>query len=561
MSSNEKSVLLLSTAYDEETTSTELNGAPTTGIARLAQEIRNRVGVKVILDPRAGAGIPFEKGGEYILKLIDELGDQLLAVGIQLPFSESIALNPRGHLTDYQSIDALISLIRSKGIPLILGGNAITLDAEGTLGRMRERVGECLDGTVAVSGEADLVLPDLLGKDPEAWQDDPRLYRLVNGQTLPGRMQLLTNEELHNLAPLRDPAVIGFEATGRGCKQNCTFCAIPGLSGGPKSMRSFEPHQFVHHVQFFIESGKIGVGTTDADLFDVGIEWWKEVLALSEKAGLLNDLRAFIFSGYTNAFRLKIKGGLGLEELEILKKLGFRDLGLGVQSMEPAVLKSVHRPSVDPTTLWRFFTQCQDSGISVSPDMILGLPGHTESSLKTDIFNMLVMTLHGAQARPAFFYQHRRGSQTFNAPIPAPVSQEIIDQHDKVFSLSSTLDAVRLNSRAPEEIRRFFPNSILEAPIVTPQEIQGLSGSLDILSSSGSVPLAMIERLRGDAQRLLDQSEVIAKWKRDIEVERDCLADLEGDLSPSVYQSLSIPWEKNSHLQRRIAEYQRRQRM
>lgn len=555
MDSDGKSFLLLSAAYDEASVASVLRGASTTGIARLAQEIRAK-GTPVELDPRAVAGVSGEMARECLMELIAEHKDRFLAVGIQLPFSESVPLNPSELDTDYAEIDPLILLVRSRGIPLILGGNAITLDAEGTLRRMRERLGACLDGTVAVSGEADRILPELLKQGSTAWQNDARLYRVVDGHVLPGQMQLLSTQELHDLKPLQDPSVVSFEATGRGCKQNCTFCAIPGLSGGPKSMRSFEPKQFVEQVKFFIQSGVTRLGTTDADLFDVGLPWWKEALAQAEEAGLLSDLKAFIFSGYTNAFRLKIRGGLGLEELSILKQLGFRDLGLGVQSTDATVLRNVHRPPVDLDTLYRFFEQCHALGMNVSPDMILGLPGHTDSSSEKDLSALLGMVLQGASARDVFLYQHRRGAQTFEEVSPPPVPQSILHRRDKIFAWNRDFDAIRVNSRTPEEVRRFFPFSVLDAPLITPQEVQSMMDSLRAAQGFDDVFRKVLQRVESDAESLLDPVAVVEKWGQDIEVERACLDSLRAELSPAVYGNVAAPYEKKDPLNGRIARYQ-----
>lgn len=558
--------LLLSALNDEDPLIREMGPHESVALARLAHQL-HLAGISTVTDPRRKWGpiLDAEQRRGLLIQYILETRSKILAVGIQLPFSESVGANRGASDTDYSNLDGVITTIREQGLPLILGGNGITLDGVGTMSRMRDRIGPRFDGTVGVSGEADSILPELLRADPNTWQADRRLFKTQNGKVTPGIMQLLSKEELAALPPLEhtdEHPFNGIEAAGRGCKSNCTFCAIPGLSGGPSKMRAFQPKQFVDQVRLLMESGRSGIGTTDADLLDNGMDFWRAVAAIIEEEGLGGDFGAFHLCGYTNAFRLKLGGGISEEDLRLLRGVGLRTVGFGVQSTVGNVLRSVHRPPVSLPAIRQFIGRCRNLGMAVDADMIFGLPGQGESESNEDLAAMLAMTMWGALPSKVFFYAHRPGSATHKEAAPPPPSERTYTLAGCVRELMDLVHLLNVFGRDAEQVKKDFP---IYTPytLLDPGRIETLACNLEIVlgdfQNSGWVSASEIQKLKAQVELMKNPSYVKSRVEDILDINAAALAEHEGKVSPRVFAALSDQNDRHSRVRRAdLAAYLKR---
>lgn len=313
--------------------------------------------------------------------------EQIAVAAVSLPYTEGQNV---GCEIQFEDVFKIVRALTRKGVQVILGGPGITLEPKSAMESFKRALGEDAEGIIAVEGEGDLIIQEAIRLTREQLTGDDRFWRIVKGGILPGRMQVLTEEDLAGLRPIPQELIRDgdIEGSNRGCRQECTYCASCHLT--QKGIRKFKPENFVDQLEILLDQGRAvsKIHITDNDFLAVGIEWWQEVEKLLDERGLLKGMRFVNMNGMSNAHTVC---ALKEEDIALLKRLGFKTLGVGIQSFQENVLKAVKRPKVDKDALMRFFKECRENGIDVYIDMIGELPnGESEEE---DVKQSFLMSL------------------------------------------------------------------------------------------------------------------------------------------------------------------------
>lgn len=148
--------------------------------------------------------------------------------------------------------------------------------------------------------------------------------------------------------------------TGRGCPLSCTYCRYGQLRRKPSFLSAEEVQKRLH---ILVDRGAKEIRFIDP-VFNANPEFpliLKALRGINRRSGikLFAEIQANL---------------LTKDEIGLLSEAGFNEVEAGVQSLDPRVLKRVHRPvrfsSLDKSL--RLLTQ---KGIKVTIDLMYGLPG------------------------------------------------------------------------------------------------------------------------------------------------------------------------------------------
>lgn len=454
--------LLLSSAYDSPGSFDFLVGgdAPL-GLRRLQHQAREK-GITVDLDPRHSMDLKRGDCSAARDKLRQHLAQVLPTldfVGVQ--FSSLEEAPDKGGNDELNPTIETLRQVCKQGVPLIVGGVGMTMDGERLMSALRREIGVEFEGSVGIAGEADILFPQVAKEGPQSWKRNERLFRSVDGGIPPGVIQTLSQEELWGLSPL-DPdyfdnrySVIT-ESVGRGCKSNCSYCSVPSLNEGPRGMRVFTPEQYVRQIEANVMGGRLYLEEVASDVFDAPLSWWDAVESKLKDSELNPWLKWVCVSGFTNAFRLRLSNCLGAPgRITKMRNLGFNHFSLGVQSVQPSVLRNVHRSPVDEKVIQDFIVDCHRNGITTSIDFMVGLPGQ-EEGIEADLVAALKMSLLGARIQ-FHAYKHRFGSRLYDGPAPEPLSDETIEGVELFKWLCSWGYYLFRMTLSTEEMVNYFP--------------------------------------------------------------------------------------------------------
>ena len=430
-------------------------------IARLDLSLNGK-GIDSLPDPRTkvvletGTVPPPEVVAESMVLHRDEIGPVLCT----LPFAEFD--NDENDELSYATLVNNLRLGRELGKSIIMGGPALALDPEIML-RFRQEIGPLFDGAVAVIGEADLIIPELVRMTPEQLMRDNRLLRVKDGELLPGQHIFLTKKELKALPPIEYEYHYGvshavLEGGSRGCSGACKFCSMPKLAGGPKNLRQFTPEQYITSLRSALYAGRFNLYLCDSDILNVGFGWWEQVRQMINEDPILKAHIQYSSMGvYTNASRLKF---FTPERLDLLKDLGFTRLIVGVQSVCNDSLKRVNRSPWEIQYLMGLVKECSKQGMAVGADMILGMPGADVANLDAELSMMMLLALCGVGI-DLRFYDDWRGSEFHSKGLKrCDFTDEDIVIISEVSRLLSFLKDYRMRTLDAANVEAFSPLKI-----------------------------------------------------------------------------------------------------
>jgi radical SAM superfamily enzyme YgiQ (UPF0313 family) len=242
---------------------------------------------------------------------------------------------------------------------------------------------------VLVLGEGELVVRDIVaavGAGPrDALRAIPGLSVSVDG----GWVTTGERSRVQDLDALASPYQMGLVPkrvtahleTFRGCPFSCTFCEW-GVLGSASPIFS---HEYLsRELEAIRASDAIGAFSIDAAL-NLNARAFRNLKRAVEETGLFRDL-AFHCELYPSHFND--------EHFELLAGMKQAEVGVGVQSLDPEVLKRVERP-FDPD---RFESVLARVAEVASPTLLLimGLPGDNPASFRRTLDRCLAFghTLH-----------------------------------------------------------------------------------------------------------------------------------------------------------------------
>jgi radical SAM superfamily enzyme YgiQ (UPF0313 family) len=153
---------------------------------------------------------------------------------------------------------------------------------------------------------------------------------------------------------------LAYLETGRGCPLSCTYCRYGHLRRKTSFLSADEVKERLH---ILVDRGAKEIRFIDP-VFNANPEFPKILNALREinhrrKIKLFAEIQADLLTN---------------DQIALLSEAGFNEVEAGVQSLNPLVLKRIHRPvrfsSLDKNL--RLLTQ---EGIKVTIDLMYGLPG------------------------------------------------------------------------------------------------------------------------------------------------------------------------------------------
>ena len=210
-----------------------------------------------------------------------------------------------------------------------------------------------------------------------AINNNPDRAALADLDTLPWpAYHLFKMDRYTNLQPATDK-VDGARSfsimTSRGCPYRCTFCSQSIM---PIKWRSRSAEHVIaewRHLVHDLDAQEIGVLDDSANI---------RVKRLEELGhALIDNQLNHVPWIFVNGIRANLAGQ---ELLALLKQAGLKRVAFGVETGDPAILKSIDK-KVDHDTIRQAFRNAEAAGLETIAFLILGLPGETRATMQRTI--------------------------------------------------------------------------------------------------------------------------------------------------------------------------------
>ncbi len=343
-----------------------------------------KFGLMMAVDLRQSAGIDIQNSlvplglGFIAESVARSLPD--IEIVIKTSIVEMIAEKPDvigiSSVTDYYyiAVEWAIQIKEKLNIPVIIGGIHISL--------LPHSMNDCFD--VAVVGEGEITILELLqsiidnkGLDYERLREIQGLFFYENGKPIltPPRplienldlMPMIRREHL----PFYNPSSTHV-FTARGCPYRCRFCSSSRLFEG---YRSHSTSRIVNEIEVLVKEK----GVTEIVFFDD--------LLIASKKRLVDIVDGLDRKGILGkcTFTCQVRANLvDVETCVLLKRLGIRAVGMGIESFSDKVLDYYNKQNVTAEVNQRALDLLSQYLIEVYPSFIFGAPIETiEDTLVT----------------------------------------------------------------------------------------------------------------------------------------------------------------------------------
>jgi radical SAM superfamily enzyme YgiQ (UPF0313 family) len=366
-----------------------------------------------------------ERDGHDIRMFHEQGGDELTQKLIEFgPRIVGISTMTANFLEGRKVADAIKST--RDGVTVILGGWHASGCAQAFLqGQESETIREVLSPEspfdYMVAGEGELVMSELVRRISSG--ENVEDLRGVGYLGVDG-IRVSIADRIKDLDVLADPSWKGLpvdnyrdKRTGaldlschfnRACRFNCGFCATPTVYG--RGVRRFSPERAVNQMESLLSGLKPEVITfTDEDFF-ANPKWVEAIVELLEQRDLHGryGVEFDTFASINDLHRFE-RDGKG-EFLDRMRSVGFNSFTVGVESMNPQVLRRYNKelmilptmsleqrarykkslPEEQDEMLIQHYSDCaqrainfaQKHGILVVGDYIFGNPGESEEQVR-----------------------------------------------------------------------------------------------------------------------------------------------------------------------------------
>lgn len=169
------------------------------------------------------------------------------------------------------------------------------------------------------------------------------------------------------------------------CKSSCTFCTYWHIvPQAQKQYRDYVDHlvNVLKRLQIsdsptWVEHAYCGGGTPSATPLDGLKTYFKEFQRTFRVRG------QYTFEAHP--------AHIDEDKLRLLVDSGVNRVSMGIQSLEPEVLRTVTRKNAPVDEVTRLVDFAKSNGLEVNLDLLTGLPGQSAESLRTDVKRLLAM--------------------------------------------------------------------------------------------------------------------------------------------------------------------------
>ncbi|MBF0357353.1 MAG: radical SAM protein [Magnetococcales bacterium] len=151
--------------------------------------------------------------------------------------------------------------------------------------------------------------------------------------------------------------------SSKGCPFHCTYC-----DNQQKSFRFKSPKRVVDEMELYLDHGAESIHMMD-DCFNIKGSRVLEICAEIKRRNLKFDWSA------------RGRAKINVKTAEALKEAGCMRLHVGVETLDPGLLKSINK-STTIEIMQGFFDICREVGIQTLGYFIIGLPGETSEYRK-----------------------------------------------------------------------------------------------------------------------------------------------------------------------------------
>lgn len=161
----------------------------------------------------------------------------------------------------------------------------------------------------------------------------------------------------------------------RGCPRNCSFCCSPSM--WDRRVRVRTPENVIAEIDHVVNKYHVKYISFKDDIFGINLNWLRKFCnLLIERNYDLNWMcliHPFSFKNHRE------------EILDLMREAGCNTLIMGLQSIDPTVLKLANRHSEEPVEAEELIKIAKRKHFLIATHFIVGLPGETETSIKANI--------------------------------------------------------------------------------------------------------------------------------------------------------------------------------
>lgn len=241
------------------------------------------------------------------------------------------------------------------------------------------------------------------------------------------------------------------------CESTCSFCMY--FHQVPKQEGAYA--RYVDHLIATIERFHAGAGRARVSSAYVG--------GGTPSATPHEDLRRY-FDAFNAAF--EVAGEFTMEahprsmdiaKLELAHAHGVNRISMGIQSLEPEVLRSITRKNAPLEAIAELVAAARALGILVNLDLVLGLPGQTIESFRADADRVMqigadVVTLYRYQTVPQLGHEPPAAMhyfEAFNHEMQAMFERHGYRIGDPVHEGSMTVRLLRHDAKTYQDVHAY----------------------------------------------------------------------------------------------------------
>jgi hypothetical protein len=250
---------------------------------------------------------------------------------------------------------------------------------------MPEAVLDACTADVGIWGEGEFAMVQLAERigGCEPWDDVPGLLVRRGGnweRNAPvfgdlGNLPAMTRRWFDNERYFHEGGQLGFE-TKRGCPGACIYCADPVAKGSRIRLRP--PEAVAQELAGLVERGLDHLHTCDAE-FNIPREHALHVCHALTEQGLGGQLKWYAYCSPVPFDR---------ELAAAMRRAGCAGINFGTDSGDDRLLKGLGR-GFTGEDIATAVSLCREHGIRVMIDLLMGVPGETEQSIRNTVELMM----------------------------------------------------------------------------------------------------------------------------------------------------------------------------